>query len=76
MFRLLYYFIHPIFQGVNRLFVLSFEDVAQITSYKRYYLPTVEIKNYNVTIDRKKFFDQTIKNNLIAYYSIQKIATW
>ena len=75
MFRLLYYFIHPIFQGVNRLFLLSFEDVAQITSYKRYYLPTVEIKNYNVTIDRKFFFDQTIKNNLIAYYSIQKIAT-
>ena len=35
----------PRFQGVNRLFVLSFEKEAQRTSYK---LPTREIKNYNV----------------------------
>ena len=39
------YLIDPSFQGVNRLFVLSFEDEAQRTSYKRYYLPTVEIKD-------------------------------
>ena len=32
------------FQGVNRLFVLSLEDEAQQTSYKRYHLPSVEIK--------------------------------
>ena len=38
----------PRFQGVDRLFVLSFENELQRTSYKRYYLPTREIKNYNV----------------------------
>ena len=45
------------FQGVCRLFVLAFENDAQRTSNKRYYLPNVEIKYYNVMIDRKNFFD-------------------
>ena len=44
----LYYLIDPSFQGVNRLFVLSFKNEAQQTSYKRYHPLTVEIKNYNV----------------------------
>ena len=48
--------IEPSFQGVNRLFVLAFEDDAQRTSNKRYYISTVEIKDYNVMIDRKKVF--------------------
>ena len=34
--------------GVNKLFVLSFENEAQITSFKRYYLPNREITNYNL----------------------------
>ena len=33
------------FQGVNRLFVLSFKNEAQRTSHKLYYLPTREIKH-------------------------------
>ena len=45
--------IEPSFQGVNRLFVLAFEDDAQRTSNKRYYLPNVEIKDYNIMIDGK-----------------------
>ena len=69
------YLIDPSFQGVNRLFVLSFEDEVQQTSYKRYYLPTVEIENYNVMIDGQNFFDQPVRNNLIRYDSIRKIAT-
>ena len=43
--------VEPSFQGVNRLFVLAFKNDAQRTSNKRYYLPNVEIKNYNVMID-------------------------
>ena len=35
--------VEPIFQGVNRLFVLAFENYAQRTSNKIYYLPNVEI---------------------------------
>ena len=33
--------IEPSFQGVNRLFVLAFEDDAQRISNKRYYIPNV-----------------------------------
>ena len=53
--------IEPIFQGVNRLFVLAFENDAQRISIKRYYIPNVEIKDYNVMIDGKKRFRSTSK---------------
>ena len=43
--------VEPSFQGINRLFVLAFERYAQRTSNKRYYLPNVEKKDYNVMID-------------------------
>ena len=45
------------FQGVNRLFVLSFENEDDTTSHSTYYLPKVEIKDYNVMIDGKNVFD-------------------
>ena len=48
--------IEPSFQGVNRLFVLAFENDAQRTSNKRYYVPNVEIKHYKIMIDGKKLF--------------------
>ena len=67
--------IDPSFQGVNKLFVLSFENDAHRRSYKRYSLPTVEIKDYNVMIDGKNLFKQPVKNHLITYENIQKIAT-
>ena len=63
------------FQGVNRLFALPFEDDAQRTSRKIYYLLNVEIKDYNVMIDQKNFFDQPVKNNKIRYKKIRKIVT-
>ena len=44
------------FQGVNRLFVLAFENDAKRTR-------NVEIKDYNVMIDRKIFFDQPVRND-------------
>ena len=68
------YLIDPSFQGLYRLFVLSFEDGAQRTRYKRYYLPTVEMKNYIVMINEQNFFDQPVRSNLMTYDSIQKIA--
>ena len=45
--------VEPSFQEVNTLFVLASENDAQKTSNKRYYLPNVEIKDYNVMIDGK-----------------------
>ena len=63
------------FQGINRLFVLAFENDNHRTVDDRYYLPTVEIKDYNIVINGENVFDQPIKNNKITYYNIRKIAT-
>ena len=62
--------VEPSFQGVNRLFVLAFENHAQRSGARCYYLPTVEIKDYYVLINGEYFFDQPIKNNKITYENI------
>ena len=66
--------VEPSFQGVNRLFVLAFENDDHRTSDDRYYLPTVELKDYNIMINDENFFDQPIKNNKVTYENIRKIA--
>ena len=71
----LYHLVEPSFQGVNRLFILAFENDTQRTSAKGYYLPNVEIKDYNVMINGENVFDQPIKNNKVTYENIRKIAT-
>ena len=55
--RYLNYLINPSFQGVNRLFVLSFENENFRTSRSTYYLPKVEVKDYSVMIDGRNLFD-------------------
>ena len=67
--------INPSFQRVNRLFVLSFEKENDRTSHSTYYLPKVEIRNYNVMIDDKNVFDQPINSMIKTYENIRKIAT-
>ena len=69
------YLIEPSFQGVNRLFILAFENDTQRMSHSGYYLVNVEIKNYNIVINGENFFDQPIKNKKITYDNIRKIAT-
>ena len=58
--------VEPSFQGVNRLFILAFESDTQRTSAKGYYLPNVEIKDYNVMINGENFFDQPVKNDKVT----------
>ena len=67
--------VEPRFQGVKRIFVLSFENYTQRTSSAGYYLPNVEIKNCNVMINVENFFDQPVKNNKVRYENRRKIAT-
>ena len=64
------YVIDPSFQGVNRFFVLSFEDNALRKVRKRYFFPTVKI---NFMIDGKNVFEQSVKNHMRTYESIQKM---
>ena len=51
--RYLNHLINPSFQGVNRLFVLSFENENDRTSHSTYYLPKVEIKDHKFMIGSK-----------------------
>ena len=53
---------------VNRLFVLLYENDR--TSFSKYYVPTVEMKDFDVLIDGKAFFDIPIKNEEEAYEQI------
>ena len=50
--------INPSFQGVSRLFVLSFEKEDNRVSHSTYHLPKVEIKDYNIMIDGRDVFHQ------------------
>ena len=54
---------------------MSFEDDDGRESHKQYYLPTVEIKDYNVMTDGRNFFNQPRKNHLRTYENIRKIVT-
>ena len=63
------------FQGVNRLFVLSFEDENVKTSHSKHHLPKVEIKDYNVKTDSRNFSDQSINNNIKTDENVRKIVT-
>ena len=67
------YLIDPTFITVNRLFVLSFVRNAEgdnRDSFSRYYVPNVRIKDFNVLIDGKSFFDLPVKNEEEAYEKI------
>ena len=65
--------VEPSFQGVNRLFVLAFENDTQRTSAKGYYLANVVIKDYNVMINGENLFDQPIKNNKVTFKKLEKL---
>ena len=67
------FLINSSFQRVNRL-VLSFEDSSGRRSYKRQYLPFVELKDYNFVIDGQNFFDQPVENKFITCDNTQEIA--
>ena len=64
------YLIDPTFTNVNRLFVLSFQRIAGENNttkdyrdyFSHYYVPNVRIKDFNVLIDGKNFFDLPVKN--------------
>ena len=67
------YLIDPTFTNVNRLFVLSFtrnNAGDNRDSFSHYYVPNVEIEDFNVLIDGKGFFDLPVKNEEETYEKI------
>ena len=66
------------FVGVNRLLVLVYsnQDVdSKRFRHRRYYLPKGIIKNYNVIINGKNFYDQAIDSDIKRYEEIRKLTT-
>ena len=69
------------FQGVNRLFVLCYNDTnndadkVKRDSHRKYFLTRVNITNYNVLIDGRNFYHQPISDQIKKYDEIRKIAT-
>ena len=55
------YLSDPIFTKVKRLFVLSFENENDRTSFSKYYVPNLQIEDFDVLIDGKLFFGMPIK---------------
>ena len=69
------------FQGVRRLFVLVFNNTegdakkVERNSHTKYFLPRVNVTNYNVLIDGRNVYDQPINDIIKQYDEIRKIAT-
>ena len=64
------------FQGVNRFFVMAYDNVNANRSTRdgrtRYYLPTIDINKYNVIIDGRNFYDNPIESDIEKYRELKK----
>ena len=84
------FFLDASFQTVRRLFVLAFNNTTVTVpnnpinntnnrvlrnSHTKYFLPRVNITNYNVLIDGRNFYDQPINDLVKQYDEIRKTAT-
>ena len=68
------------YQGVKRLFILAYYNTegnkqVSIDCSKKCFLPRVKIKNYNIEIDGRNFYDQPINDSIKQYDEIRKIST-
>ena len=73
------YLLDSSYQGATR-FALAYRDCGganRITadSHRRYVLPRVKIENYNIEIDGRNFYDQSINDSIKQYDEIRKIST-
>ena len=51
-----------VIERFKRLFVLAYDDSnaasrVRVDSHKKYFLPRVNIENYNIEIDGRNFYD-------------------
>ena len=66
----------PSFQGVNRPFVMAYNRVdGQPTrdGQRKYYLPRIDLKKYNVIIDGRNFYDNPIGSDIEKYRELKKL---
>ena len=62
---------------VFELFVLAYAygNVTNKNSYRKYFLQRLKIKNYNIEIDGRNFYNQPINDLIKQYNEVRKIST-
>ena len=67
----------PSFQGVNRLFLMAYsradDNQATRNGQRKYYLPRIDFKKYNVVIDGRNFYDNPIESDIEKYRELKKV---
>ena len=59
------------------MFALAYargDDVTNENSYRKYFLPRLEIKNYNIEVDGRNFYDQSINDFIKQYDEVRKFS--
>ena len=80
--KYIYKLLNASFQGIRRLFVLAYvvaagaaNDEAGIKDSKKDFIPRGQIKNYNLLIDGRNFYDQPINDLIKQYDEVRKVST-
>ena len=71
-----YISLDPSFQGVKRLFVMACSRLANQPTRddrRKYYLPRIDLNEYNVIIDGRNFYDNPIENDVEKYRELKKV---
>ena len=55
--------------------LINGDNKVERNSHRKYFLPRVDITNYNVLTDARNFYDQPISDQIKKYDEIRKIAT-
>ena len=66
----------PSFQGVNRLFVMTYSrgnNQPTRNGQRKYYLPRIDLEKYNVIIDGRNFYDNPVESDTEKYRELKKV---
>ena len=64
------------YEGVKRLFILAYDNTASdnqvfIDSFKKHFLPRVKREDYNIKVDGRIFYDQSISDSVKKYNEVR-----
>ena len=68
--------LNPSFQGVNRLFVMTYNRVDRQPTrngQRKYYLPRISLNKYSAIIDGRNFYDNPIESDIEKYRELKKV---
>ena len=67
-----------VFKELKKLFVLAYgkeNNNATENSHRKYFLPRIKIQNYNIEIDGRNFYDQSINDSIKQFHEVTKMST-